>query len=339
MNDELTKQLLDKYPDLFEEHWLGKERKAKHFELSDRFAKARKEDNKEELEKVAKEREEIGCYHSIAYGFECNDGWYDLIDELCAKITELDKEKVVKAVQVKEKFGGLRFYIYGSFVIDFLGQASLEMKDDSEQQPPKDVHDLIHEYQNRSYSICEVCGKPGQICQTQSRWYKTVCKEHRELETWAGHKQIYLPCYRFTPEQDVVRIEHKDILQVEKLDFDVERDEWKYTLSDGNVYYKDQLKRIPSRDLYEGWIVKYSEIPEREFSITHAEYNPAEDAWLYDIETLGCDEHLSVAYCKADQLEYLTDENKRIRSVPKKQEESCQLSDDKYFEAINGKEE
>jgi len=338
MKEELTKQLLDKYPDLFEEHWIGKERKAKHFELSDRIAKARKEDNKEELEKLAKERE-IGCYHSIAYGFECDDGWYNLIDELCTKITELDKEKVVKAVQIKEKLGGLRFYIHGSFIIDFLGQASLEMKDDSKEQPPKDVHDLIHAYQDRSYSICEVCGKPGQICMTQSHWYKTVCKEHRELKTWTGHKQIYLPCYRFTPEQDVVRLKSKDIVQVKSLEFDVERDEWKYITSDeGKVYYKDQLKRIPFPELYKGWIVKYSDIPERKFSIVRSEYSASRDVWLYDIETLGS-EHLSISYCTSDKLEYLTDENKKIQSIPSKQDEFCQLSEDEYFEAVNGKKE
>jgi hypothetical protein len=41
--------------------------------------------------------------------FECNDGWYDLIDCISKLIVAHDSN--VKAFQVKEKFGGLRFYI------------------------------------------------------------------------------------------------------------------------------------------------------------------------------------------------------------------------------------
>jgi hypothetical protein len=46
------------------------------------------------------------------WGFECGDGWYDLIDALCSSLqnaTENDAPQVV-VVQVKEKLGSLRFY-------------------------------------------------------------------------------------------------------------------------------------------------------------------------------------------------------------------------------------
>lgn len=49
----------------------------------------------------------------MGFGFECPDSWYDLIDTLSDLISRhADKTgSHVKAVQVKEKFGGLRFYV------------------------------------------------------------------------------------------------------------------------------------------------------------------------------------------------------------------------------------
>ena len=73
----------------------------------------------------------------MAHGIQCNDGWYDLLDSLCyrisihctaqntryivetqpskrADVVEGDPEYVqVVAAQVKEKLGELRFYVDG----------------------------------------------------------------------------------------------------------------------------------------------------------------------------------------------------------------------------------
>ena len=52
----------------------------------------------------------------MCWGFECGDGWYDLIDTLCHSIqTYLDAHELpqVVATQVKSKFGELRFYVDG----------------------------------------------------------------------------------------------------------------------------------------------------------------------------------------------------------------------------------
>lgn len=49
------------------------------------------------------------------FGFECGDGWYRLIDAACALIqveTHTSGHQLV-ASQVKQKFGGLRFYCRG----------------------------------------------------------------------------------------------------------------------------------------------------------------------------------------------------------------------------------
>jgi hypothetical protein len=84
MKRELQKQLFDNYPDLFKEKDLPPDQS------------------------------------NMCFGFECDDGWYDLINTLCHLIKHYDKQqtnksdyKPVVVQQVKEKFGGLRFYYYG----------------------------------------------------------------------------------------------------------------------------------------------------------------------------------------------------------------------------------
>lgn len=107
----------------------------------------------------------------IDFYFECDDGWYDIIDVLCACIKneneicaaranrEGEEFVPVIAAQVKEKFGGLRFYVYGH--------------DDR-------ISGMIKMAESMSYRTCEVCGKPGQL--RSYAWVKTHCDEHVNLD-------------------------------------------------------------------------------------------------------------------------------------------------------------
>ena len=85
----------------------------------------------------------------MAFGFECGDGWEPLIRRLSEKI---DGKTV--AVQVKEKFGGLRFYVTGA---------------------PDEVFKAIHEAEAESFKTCEICGEPGEP--NRCGWIKTLCKD------------------------------------------------------------------------------------------------------------------------------------------------------------------
>lgn len=54
------------------------------------------------------------CMHR---GFECGDGWYDLIETLCACLAQdVDASAVdpILITQVKQKFGGLRVYVHNA---------------------------------------------------------------------------------------------------------------------------------------------------------------------------------------------------------------------------------
>jgi hypothetical protein len=101
----------------------------------------------------------------MCWGFEHGDGWYQIIDSLCANIqNHIDwqnrqEEKVpqVVAVQVKEKFGTLRFYYNGGDDI---------------------VDGMVRMAESWSAVACEECGAPGT--QNSRGWIKTLCETHRK---------------------------------------------------------------------------------------------------------------------------------------------------------------
>jgi hypothetical protein len=102
---------------------------------------------------------------TMCWGFECGDGWFNIINQLCANIQHhIDwknrKEEVVPQVtvdQVKEKFGSLRFYFTGGD--DYIrGMATMA--------------------ESMSGVTCEQCGNPGS---TVGRgWLTTLCEKHAE---------------------------------------------------------------------------------------------------------------------------------------------------------------
>jgi hypothetical protein len=61
-----------------------------------------------------------------------------------------------RATQVKEKFGGLKFYMTPS---------------------PNKIFDLIEEAEAASFTICETCGEPGEL-DTSRYWVSTKCPKH-----------------------------------------------------------------------------------------------------------------------------------------------------------------
>ena len=86
----------------------------------------------------------------MCFGFECGDGWFDLIKELSEKLEPMG----VVAMQVKEKFGGLRFYV---------------------NHATDAAWDLIEEAEAKSETICEECGgQPAKPC--GGGWVKTLCE-------------------------------------------------------------------------------------------------------------------------------------------------------------------
>lgn len=68
--------------------------------------------------------------------------------------TEIFPVYQVEAVQVKEKFGGLRFYIDGG---------------------SDEIFTMIHMAEHLSYGICEQCGATKNVTQNETGWISTLC--------------------------------------------------------------------------------------------------------------------------------------------------------------------
>ncbi|MDA8084072.1 MAG: hypothetical protein M0024_10490 [Nitrospiraceae bacterium] len=91
----------------------------------------------------------------MCFGFEHNDGWFQLVYELSAQIDKYSKSKGIypEVVQVKEKFGSLRYYVDGG------DDEILKMCDAAER---------------KSAETCENCGAPGKL-QRRGGWFATLC--------------------------------------------------------------------------------------------------------------------------------------------------------------------
>ena len=99
--------------------------------------------------------------------FECAHGWYDIVHDLSIKIEKiLDKNPeredipqgeeidyyAMYAVQVKEKYGTLRFYM---------------------SSETDEISDLISEAETLSSQTCENCGAPAKM--RGVHWYEVKC--------------------------------------------------------------------------------------------------------------------------------------------------------------------
>jgi hypothetical protein len=108
-------------------------------------------------------------------GIATGDGWFRLIDSLFANIKWRQewlkktgkKFKPVKVVQVKEKFGTLRFYIDGG--------------DDH-------IRGLIDQAETMSNHICEECGDVGH--KRGKGWIKVLCDKHAKDKDY--HVDMYV---------------------------------------------------------------------------------------------------------------------------------------------------
>ena len=106
---------------------------------------------------------------AMCWGIECGDGWYTLIDELCENIknhvdnfnrNKSEEDRMVcQATQVKEKFGGLCFYIYGG---------------------DEYIDGMISFAESMSYHICSECGDPSEKQDNNRGWIYTMCNKCKE---------------------------------------------------------------------------------------------------------------------------------------------------------------
>jgi hypothetical protein len=121
--------------------------------------------------KKSKQEEILNKYHKIfaqftwspsqtamCWGLECGDGWLPLIDALCndiQKYIDITDVPQIEVTQVKQKFGGLRFY-YRPY--------------------EKEIDKMIWAACEHSTNTCEECGSTDNVTMTKG-WISPKCED------------------------------------------------------------------------------------------------------------------------------------------------------------------
>ena len=136
--------------------------------------------NEDQYDEFAKKMEENfpKMFGGPYGGFAIGPGWWPIIESLCRHIQhhidwkQEQKEKYgrgegceqVTVAQVKEKFGGLRFYYNGG---------------------NEKIDGMVSMAEAWAAHTCETCGKPAEL--RRGGWIRTLCDEH-EAEYQAKKK-------------------------------------------------------------------------------------------------------------------------------------------------------
>lgn len=99
------------------------------------------------------------------FGEETGEGWKDIIQSTHEKLKYIDPD--YKIAQIKEKFGGLRYYFDPSF--DY-GSIQVNIMDD-----------IVRAAEHQASYTCELCGAYGWGTEVELRvdrsYYYGYCKE------------------------------------------------------------------------------------------------------------------------------------------------------------------
>lgn len=124
-------------------------------------------------------------------GIGVGPGWWDIICEVSRGLESLMEQQPafrMKAVQVKEKYGGLRYYVDKIGATYWDGNESEHTFPDGAE--PRRAYEeaarLIRKAERESLETCEYCGAKGAYMSDYSSWLKTLCAECHEERKRSG---------------------------------------------------------------------------------------------------------------------------------------------------------
>jgi len=104
-------------------------------------------------------------FDDLSWGFQVGDGWRDVVRDLTQEIADIvggpDRAPALRVTQVKEKFGGLRFYLLALPVAHCTA-----------------IDAAIERAEERSSRTCETCGAGGKLRESAGGWWHTACDAH-----------------------------------------------------------------------------------------------------------------------------------------------------------------
>ena len=99
------------------------------------------------------------------FGIECGDGWKSLYQPIIDYINSYNNirdDSFIHIDQIKEKFGGLRFY-WGAENVD---------KDTIDK-----LREMVDDAEAKSWTVCEECGSEEEVGILNTGWVYTRCRE------------------------------------------------------------------------------------------------------------------------------------------------------------------
>lgn len=124
------------------------------------------------INESSEEQKASGRIYDLYDSFFCDvgNGWYSVLYGLCQELTEVYEKAGIPVdivpVQIKEKFGELCFYFKTSNVNQSLNKA---------------VTEIVDKWEEKSTTVCEQCGKNGEL-RSDLSWVLTLCDKCYEQE-------------------------------------------------------------------------------------------------------------------------------------------------------------
>ena len=93
---------------------------------------------------------------------DVDEGWYQIVVDCDNLLTEIDPDYQI--AQIKQKFGGLRYYFQPSDV----NNSELYVK----------MNAVVLAYEKIASITCEATGNPGVLMKSTGGWFKTLDPEY-----------------------------------------------------------------------------------------------------------------------------------------------------------------
>lgn len=104
---------------------------------------------------------------------DVDEGWYQIVVDCDKELTAIDPNYQI--FQIKQKFGGLRYYFHSS-----------------QSDTSKAMNEVVSKHEAIAARTCEATGGPGVLMKSARGWYKTLnpeyatsaihCNEYKTIE-------------------------------------------------------------------------------------------------------------------------------------------------------------
>jgi hypothetical protein len=155
MNEKLENALLEKYPLMFEGYTQGFACGDGWYYLIDTLCLSITSDITQKERDVAFHQKMLDEQNRSDWTPYMREIWTP--EKLIPKIEAYEQSKKIRVAQVKEKFGGLRFYVDNS---------------------TKEQNIKIAFAEDMSYRICEDCGTMENVMRYPLGWVRSLCNKH-----------------------------------------------------------------------------------------------------------------------------------------------------------------